>query len=76
MKEKERKTGKKGEVVRQKGERKEEKRKRRSKWGMEKGKEKRQRTGFQFSEYFNYFKKSEFKIMLVLSSILYCRIQI
>ena len=28
------------------GERKEEKRKRRSKWGMEKGKEKRQRTGF------------------------------
>ena len=43
---------------------------------MEKGKEKRQRTGFWFSEYFNYFKKSGFKIMLVLSSILYCRIQI
>lgn len=46
MKEKERKKGKEGEAGRQKGKRKEEKRKGRSKWGKKKAKEKRQRTGF------------------------------
>lgn len=40
--------------------------------GGEKGKEK-EKTGFQFPEYFKSFKKFGLKIMLVLPSTLYCR---